>query len=196
MYQTKKCEHCGKKINRKYRICPLCGAGQSDEVELIPAVCPRCKVNLEIYIQKGEEYDICPSCGGLWLDRDEFRRATAELSAYRDKEVKGDYKQGSASDSVKYLPCVRCSKIMNRKNFAKISGVIVDECANHGVWLDAGELEKIRNFVADGGLERAQDREIEKNRNELRDLATRVEQTAFTHKIIHFWNLKRWLFGG
>jgi len=84
---------------------------------------------------------------------------------------------------------------MNRKNFGRISGVLIDECNKHGVWLDAGELAKIQHFIADGGLDRARDREIAKTRTELKDLATRVDQTAFTQKIIHFWNFKRWLFG-
>ena len=85
---------------------------------------------------------------------------------------------------------------MNRKNFAKISGVIIDECKHHGVWLDGGELERIRIFIADGGLERAQDRKIEKNRQELRELASKVGSVQFTQRMIHFWNPKRWFFTG
>ena len=85
--------------------------------------------------------------------------------------------------------------MMNRKNFARISGIIIDECSRHGVWLDAGELEKIRLFIVDGGLERAQDKEIEKNRLEIEGLATKVSSTAFTLKLLNFWNIKRWLFG-
>lgn len=45
-------------------------------------------------------------------------------------------------------------------------------------------------------LERDQDMEIEKTHMKLEDLATKVDQTAFTQKVIHFWNLKQWLFGG
>lgn len=69
-------------------------------------------------------------------------------------------------------------------------------CGKHGVWLDAGEIEKISYFIMDGGLEKAQDIEAEKLCAELKDLETKVDQTALTHKIIHFWNFKRWLFGG
>jgi hypothetical protein len=47
-----------------------------------------------------------------------------------------------------------------------------------------------------GGLDSAQDAEIENVRTELKDLETKVDQVALTHKIIHFWKLKRWLFGG
>ncbi len=85
---------------------------------------------------------------------------------------------------------------MNLKNFARISGVIIDEYHFHGVWLDPGELEKIRLFIVDGGLERAQDKQIEKVSENLRELARKVDKTAFTQRLLHFWNFKRWLFGG
>lgn len=144
-----------------------------------------------------DNYELCPGCGGLWLDRGKFRRATRESDVYREESlIINEYVKKPPQDTVTYVPCVRCGKIMNRKNFAKISAVIIDECSNHGVWLDAGELEKIRHFIADGGLERVQDREIEKNRVEIERLAIKVDQTAFVQRLIHFWNFKRWLFGG
>lgn len=196
MDKTKKCDYCGRDINVHYTICPLCGGHLRDKGDRLPPACPRCRTPLEVHMAGKEEYDLCPSCSGMWLDRGEFRVVTSEYDVYRKEEVNGEYLKPPAKDPVEYIPCVRCGKMMNRKNFGKISGVIVDECGRHGVWLDPGELEKIRHFIADGGLEQAQDREIEKTRMELKDLATTVDQTAFTQKIIHFWNLKRWLFGG
>jgi Zn-finger nucleic acid-binding protein len=144
-----------------------------------------------------DKYELCPACGGLWLDRGKFRMATRESDVYREESlIINEYVKKPAQDTVTYVPCVRCGKRMNRKNFAKISGVIIDECGNHGVWLDAGEIEKIRHFIADGGLERVQDREIEKNRVEIERLAIKVDQTAFIQNLLNFWNFKRWLFGG
>jgi Zn-finger nucleic acid-binding protein len=84
---------------------------------------------------------------------------------------------------------------MARKNFGRISGVIIDECIKHGTWLDQGELDKIRQFILGGGLEKEQFREIEKNRAELVDLAAKVDDIAFTEKLIHYWNWKRWFYG-
>ncbi|MFQ5882792.1 MAG: zf-TFIIB domain-containing protein [Candidatus Methylomirabilales bacterium] len=196
--KTKRCEHCGKRINVKYRTCPFCAGSIKDRLVPRPAVCPRCKVPLKIHIPHDdrEEYDICARCGGLWLDRAEFHRATRKRNVYRHTEKKGEYLRGPLRDPLRYIPCVRCGKVMNRKNFARISGVIIDECRWHGIWLDSGELEKIRHFIADGGLERSRDREIEKVRVELKELATKVNQVGFTHKLIHFWNPKRWLFSG
>ncbi|GAB4406715.1 MAG: hypothetical protein OHK0032_01820 [Thermodesulfovibrionales bacterium] len=195
MNETKRCEYCGRDINVRYKTCPFCGGHLHERVESLLPLCPRCKQPLEIYLADEEEYDLCPLCGGLWLDRGEFRLVTRPYDVSKDN-FKEQYLREPAKDPVEYIPCVRCGKLMNRKNFGRISGVIIDECSNHGVWLDAGELEKIRHFIADGGLERAQDLEIEKTRMEVRDLATKVDQTAFTQKVIHFWNLKRWLFGG
>jgi hypothetical protein len=59
---------------------------------------------------------------------------------------------------------------MNRKNFAQSSGVVLDVCAKHGVWLDRGELERVLGFVAGGGLARARAREQERLVEEQRRL--------------------------
>jgi Zn-finger nucleic acid-binding protein len=194
MPKMKKCDYCGKDINVQYTTCPLCGGMLIDKTKTVDPHCPRCKTSLEIHVVNGEEYDICPSCGGLWLDRDEFKLATRSSNVYKKDDFKETYRHGPITDTVAYIPCVRCGKLMNRKNFAKLSSIIIDECGKHGVWLDAGELKKIQHFIADGGLEKAQDHKIEQTRDELKSLETKVDQTALTHKMIHFWNLKRWLF--
>lgn len=131
----------------------------------------------------------------MWLDREEFDKATRPSVVFRDEELKGEYIKEPIRDSVIYLPCVRCGKLMVRKNFAKISGIIIDECGMHGVWLDREELKKIRQFIADGGLEKAQNKEIEAIKTELKDIAIKVDETSFLQKVLHFWNFKRWLFG-
>jgi Zn-finger nucleic acid-binding protein len=126
---------------------------------------------------------------------DTFHQSTKESEVYKKENTQRKYIRGPMKDSVRYIPCVRCRKLMNRKNFGRISGVIIDECGSHGVWLDAGELEKIRIFIADGGLEKAQDKEIEKIKGEVGELAREVGQTKFMQRLLHFWNFKRWLFG-
>ena len=196
MYETKKCQYCGKDINRQYTVCPLCGGELNEDIESIAPICPRCGVPLEIQIHDGEEYDLCRQCGGLWLDLFEFEKATRPSDVYKKEDIKNGFLREPVKDPPGYIPCVRCGSLMNRKNFRRISGIIIDECGKHGIWLDAGELEKIRHFIADGGLDKSQDRDIEETRNELRELATKVDQTAFTQKILHLWNFKRWLYGG
>jgi hypothetical protein len=36
---------------------------------------------------------------------------------------------------------------MQRRNFRRSSGVIVDVCGRHGTWLDADELEQIAGYL-------------------------------------------------
>src|SRR6266542_2774949 len=133
MNETRKCEYCGKDINIKYTTCPLCGGHLHEVIAPVPAECPRCRNPLELHRAGDEEYDLCRVCGGMWLDKGEFHLVTREYDVYKG-DFKGEYLRGPAKDPVEYLPCVRCGKIMNRKNFARISGVIIDECSRHGVW--------------------------------------------------------------
>lgn len=192
-----KCHHCGKKMNVKSAMCPHCGGERfSPAKEDLTPRCPHCRISLDHYEYRKRDLDMCSQCGGVWLDRGEFRYLTRESDVYESQPAPERYVRGPMKLQVQYITCVRCGKFMNRKNFARISGVIIDECKVHGVWLDGGELERIRNFIADGGLERAQDRRIEINREALRELAGKVNSVKFTQRMIHFWNPKRWLFTG
>jgi len=194
--EVKECEHCNREISVRTRVCPFCGGEVLDRtVETAVPLCPRCGVSLQIHSHDGEDYHFCSKCGGLWLDRDVFQQATKESTVCKEEDTRRKYFRGPVTDPVKYIACVRCGKLMNRKNFGRISGVIIDECGSHGVWLDAGELEKIRTFIANGGLQKAQDKRIEKVSVELRELANKADQTAFMQRLLHFWNFKRWLFG-
>lgn len=194
MTELVRCIQCGRNVNSQSAFCPFCGGRIGDEKVLEKALCPKCKGPLEPKRKDEIEIDQCPRCGGLWLDRGEFNILTAESTVYREEKLKEEYRRPVLPDRIEYIPCVRCGKLMTRKNYGLISGVIMDECGRHGIWLDRGELEKIRQFILGGGLEKAQFREIEKNRQELRELAEKVDDTAFSHKLIHFWNWKRWFF--
>jgi Zn-finger nucleic acid-binding protein len=65
-------------------------------------------------------------------------------------------------EKVRYLQCPECSKLMNRVNFAKYSGVIMDVCKEHGTFFDRDELRRIVTFIREGGLDMSRDREREK----------------------------------
>jgi len=184
-------------MNTRSAVCPHCGGERPSQArnDLSP-LCPRCRESLEHFEYRKRDLDMCPQCGGVWLDRGEFRDLTRESDVYESQSAPKGHVRGPLKDRLEYVPCVRCGTLMNRKNFARISGVIIDECKTHGVWLDGGELERIRRFIADGGLERAQDRRIDQNKQALRELAGKVQRVQFTQRMIHFWNPKRWFFTG
>jgi Zn-finger nucleic acid-binding protein len=108
----------------------------------------------------------CPACGGIWLGREDFENLarTHEAQDLFLGSAHGQEKTGAAVTSpleVRYRPCPACGKFMNRTNYARISGVILDVCREDGLWFDRDELRKVVLFLEDGGLERATRRERE-----------------------------------
>ena len=67
-------------------------------------------------------------------------------------------------------------------------------CRDHGIWLDTGELEQMRCFVANGGLDRYRDKEILINSESIKSLDTRLSDVEFMQKLLHHWKFKRWIF--
>ena len=67
-----------------------------------------------------------------------------------------------------YVKCPECSTVMNRTNFAKRSGIIIDSCKGHGTWFDSDELPRIVEFVMNGGIEAANERELARAKEEIR----------------------------
>jgi Zn-finger nucleic acid-binding protein len=66
---------------------------------------------------------------------------------------------------------------MQRKNYMNKSGVIMDVCVDHGIWLDAGELKQIQEWTALGGKQLAE--EIAKVEAEVK--VERIDITRYKH---------------
>ncbi len=72
---------------------------------------------------------------------------------------------------------------MNRSNFSKNSGVIVDICRQHGVWFDAEELPKIIEFIRQGGLDHARKKEKMMLDEQRRDLMQQQRQLELDNRL-------------
>jgi Zn-finger nucleic acid-binding protein len=104
----------------------------------------------------------CEKCGGIWVDAETFEHLCADSEAragvlHRWPETP----QRQVDTVVRYRPCVSCGAMMNRINFGKLSGTVVDVCKGHGTFLDSGELHQVVAFIRDGGLDRARRRQLE-----------------------------------
>ncbi|MGL1937152.1 MAG: zf-TFIIB domain-containing protein [Fibrobacterales bacterium] len=173
------CSDCNKPYNEKMATCPYCGC--SDKASSVaPSQCPRCKYS---YLDSTEEDGIysCTSCEGMWVSEQSFQKATSLKKVINDPLIDGVYKKPKFQDDPGYLPCAQCGKLMARENFKQISGVHIDKCMNHGIWLDSGELQSIQSFIASGGIDRAQDKKLTSHSDELTKL--RMQMSDVKHDI-------------
>jgi len=149
---------------------------------------------MKAHMYREIEIDLCPACSGVWLDPDHFKYLTSERDVYADRHIPHQYVKQSLSSEYGYLPCTQCEKLMLRVNFGGISSILIDICRDHGVWLDKGELEQIRCFIANGGLEASQNKEITEIKDELQLLAGKLQDVEFMQAILHSRDLKYRLF--
>ncbi len=157
------CSHCGAEVMRN--------EGVATEL-----ACPSCKAAL-VHTSVGEAHlDSCNACGGVWVAQKEFER----IAGGREERggvlgaLPGEGPRGPIqAEAIRYRPCAQCGKFMNRVNYARNSGVILDVCKDHGLWFDRDELRRVLAFIEGGGLDKNRDREIreldEKRRNAVPD---------------------------
>jgi Zn-finger nucleic acid-binding protein len=172
---TVTCPSCFAPMFKGSRFCGACGAEAIREVldDETPLSCPRCKESMEHMRLGGTTLRTCLACGGLWLDPESLQRLcdTREERSSVVSVLAARVPTSSVSpDVVRYIPCPTCTKLMNRTNFAQASGVILDVCKQHGVWLDRGELQRVMGFVDAGGMAVSREREKEKLAEEQRRL--------------------------
>jgi Zn-finger nucleic acid-binding protein len=174
---TVACPRCFAMMFVGSKHCPSCGAkaAQAEVVEAASRKCPRCRVGLEAIEVGGATLRECPRCDGLWVDVESFQRICEEReeqSALLGAAALVPKQQlAGAPDKIRYVPCPECGQLMNRVNFARSSGVIVDVCKGHGTWFDRDELREIVEFIRGGGMEAARSREkreLEEERQRLR----------------------------
>lgn len=109
--------------------------------------CVKCTSILDRATFEGLEVDLCPRCGGLWLDRGEITRAARlpeqELSRLRGLLADAGGPPPLPSDSV--IPCPACAGQLSE---VVLGNVHVDHCGScQGIFLDRGELEDALSAV-------------------------------------------------
>ena len=197
--QARKCNYCSAEITIEERrldsICPECSARMASDarycmecgIEIRPqavqglpeqAECPRCQSDLRTRSVDKVDLIECGSCAGLWLGHETFKQLcqrTDEGKLVSRSMPAAQVQRLQVDERVMYLPCPICKTLMNRKNYSHTSGVIIDLCREHGVWLDHAELEKIMRFIESGGLDLARRREVER----LEEAKRRAESPTF-----------------
>lgn len=165
----RRCKNCSAPLDKIF--CTYCGARNDVDLDdfkpfnarpLQSRPCPVCHDDMRtIDVGKKVPFLIerCDSCYGLFFDKNELEEMI-ETSVKGGKNVDIGLltelvENPRYVDVVVYRRCPVCKKHMQRKNYGRRSGVIMDVCADHGVWLDPGELRQIMEWVGAGGMTRA-----------------------------------------
>lgn len=187
--KTMSCSSCFGTIFQGSKFCPLCGkqavvSNVIDEKNL--GDCPRCKVKLKLIEIEEINLSECERCEGIWSDIETFEIICANRENQSAVLKKFDeILHHPKLQKVQYVPCPNCKNLMNRNNFAKISGVIIDSCKEHGVWFDTEELPKIIEFIRKGGMEYSRQKEkayIEDEKQQLRNEKFKFSVDRFKHE--------------
>lgn len=109
--------------------------------------CPRCQKNLRE--TKPDEIsnvvvDICPKCFGMWFERGELDRLDksvwTNIESYKFHKTEGDHPAA---------PCPKCLMTLRSVVPDDFPEVTLDRCTScEGFWLDAGELDRVRDIAS------------------------------------------------
>lgn len=157
------CPECYARNPVGARHCTSCGVAfepQPVRASADPLECPVCPgVRLGARSLGGIWVDECAMCLGLWVPGDGMDRLVDRLRERRRREgspaadLAHRDRRAVWQATIAYRKCPECGTAMQRKNFGRRSGVILDWCGSHGTWLDANEMEDVAAFVLQGGLE-------------------------------------------
>lgn len=106
--------------------------------------CPVCKQAMKTQQAEGIAIDVCP-LHGVWLDKGELFALTEAKRASEGSFVLKDMIRQRIEprrDETRRLACPSCGRQMQLETYEDTQ---IDRCPEHGVFLDAGELEAIEN---------------------------------------------------
>ena len=180
---TVSCPQCFALMFAGSAFCPKCGALSSRTApEPSSSACPGCRGALARVVVGDLALLECAVCGGVWVDAADFERICADRETRAAVLARPPQSPTPKwQSSIHYRPCIVCGKMMNRMNFGRMSGTVIDVCRGHGTFLDSGELHAIATFITEGGLDRARQREkddLEEERHRLSRLRTEIENRS------------------
>ncbi len=181
------CVNCGAPLPAKSSKCRHCGTLNDVDLRTVHRSitstaasdrnCPRCETlmeSIDLGLDGGFFIERCARCLGLFFDPGELEHVL-NVSAQNVHEVDRERldvmieeEYADTPRQVKYIKCPVCSTLMNRRIFGAKSGVIVDSCRHHGVWLDGGELAQIVKWAKVGGRILDEERKERDTKNEER----------------------------
>ncbi len=148
-------------------FCPFCGVRQDVNLRQIhfrdlgtdaALPCPHCTTPLDVIEFDSEpkvRIERCTTCFGTFFNPGELEilleaqtNPLVWLDPVQLNQIASDFNHDPL---IAYRKCPMCSERMSHINFAGRSGVIVDRCGTHGVWLEGSELRRLTEWWRAGG---------------------------------------------
>jgi Zn-finger nucleic acid-binding protein len=157
------CPGCLARVSDRARYCHHCAsplAAQAVAGDEQPFYCPLCEDRQLVsrHLESiGTTVLECQVCAGLWIGLDAFHDLLASEARGNQGESVSHRRPSAPSDDAKrYRPCPECRQLMMPRQVGK-SGIVVDICGQHGIWLDCDELSHLIAWMRVGGLKVVQE---------------------------------------
>ena len=164
-----RCNTCSAPLPANINLCNYCGT--RSDVDLLEKhdfsisqtaserICPHCAKALQtvdLRLNGSFQIERCETCFGLFFDPGQIdvllASSVANVFDINRELIKNINKDRfKTNQKVKYIKCPVCRQFMRRVNFGQRSGVIVDRCKQHGLWLDNGEISHLLEWKKAGG---------------------------------------------
>lgn len=112
--------------------------------------CPRCATEMRDANLRESAVKTCPNCEGTWYPGEALGAVTDHsLSELEESPLEPTLVADRLEliDLEKPVRCPVCSRAMMRYRYTMTCDVVLDECLDHGVWLDDGELGGLMRFL-------------------------------------------------
>jgi len=151
--------------------------------------CPRTGSELKPVKVGGITVDVSEECGGIFFDNFELEKFDEE-SELRGEVLAEHLKQFKAPllNENERINCPKCvTTVMRRFYYSPKNQIEIDECVTcNGIWLDTGELERLRELFPTQELREQVGREFIKEKfNSPEYLAYQKEQQESVSRIRH-----------
>lgn len=206
-----RCKFCSAPLPQKGLVCSYCGQRNPLNLNVLSKIdieekksdynCPVCNVlmeNINIGIKTKVLIQRCDTCDGIFILEDILEQLLKSKSLIK-KDIDlhmlrfiQDNPRHKQENIISYRKCPVCHKTMQRVNYKTVSGVIIDRCLRHGIWLDGGELRQLFEWKKVGG---------EIKVREEKPVATKKPETIFSKSqegplFDPVGNFLNWLQGG
>ncbi|MES2657019.1 MAG: zf-TFIIB domain-containing protein [Verrucomicrobiota bacterium] len=162
-----KCTSCGGRLEGSMTFCPFCGVRADIDLrqihfrdlgEDVSMTCPQCTTPLGVIEFETEpriRIERCTTCHGMFFNPGEIESLLDAqtnpliwLDPVQIQQIADDF---GHEREIFYQKCPMCAERMSHVNFGGHSGVILDRCGTHGIWLEGSKLRRLTEWWRAGG---------------------------------------------